>query len=100
MTERACPANDDKPCRWWQCVENSICIGAQAMTVRKRRSFHIDVPPVTDDDLIEGQKVAEALAENFPNEMNSHKGRLFLQCKLMVAALVRDIRLNGEEQSR
>lgn len=68
------------------------------MTQRsRRRSFHIDAEPVTDDDLIEGQKIAEALADTFPNEMNSHKGRLFLQLKIMVAALVRDIRIaNGE----
>ena len=63
----------------------------------QRRPRHREpyVPAVSDDDLIEGQKIAEALAESFPNEMNSHKGRLFLQCKILVAALVRDLRLNG-----
>lgn len=49
-------------------------------------------PPVSEDDLIEGQKIAEALAERFPHEMNSHKGRLFALCKIMVAALARDMR--------
>jgi hypothetical protein len=47
---------------------------------------------VSDDDLIEGQKIAEALADDFPHEMNSHKGLLFAHCKLAVAALVRDLR--------
>lgn len=66
------------------------------MTDPRTATFFDSTPPVTEDDLIEGQKIAESLAERFPHEMNSHKGRLFLQLKLMVAALVRDIRLNGE----
>lgn len=66
------------------------------MTKPRRASYFEDFPPCSEDDLIEGQKIAEALAERFPHEMNSHKGRLFLQLKIMVAALVRDMRLNGE----
>ena len=58
----------------------------------KPRRIFPSADPVSDDDLIEGQKIAEALAERFPNEMNSHKGLLFLQLKMMVAALARDLR--------
>lgn len=64
------------------------------MTKRRRMPTAL---PVSDDDLIEGQKIAEALAERFPHEMNSHKGLLFVQLKMMVAALVRDLRADGEE---
>ncbi len=48
--------------------------------------------PVSDDDMIEGQKIAEAMAERYPNEINSHKGRLFRCLVVMVAALSRDKR--------
>lgn len=63
---------------------------------QRRRAAHPYVPPCSDDDMIEGQKVAEAMAEQFPHEMNSHKGRLFRLLVVMVAGVARDIRLNGE----
>ena len=65
---------------------------------RKSSPREANVEPVSNDDLIEGQKIAEALAETFPHEMNSHKGLLFLQCKMEVAALVRDMRLKQESK--
>lgn len=54
--------------------------------------------PLSDDDMIEGQKIAEAMAEQFPHEMNSHKGRLFRLLVIMVAALARDMRLRLGER--
>jgi hypothetical protein len=48
--------------------------------------------PLSPEDLIEGQKVAEAMAERFPNEINSHSGRLFALLKIEVATAVRDLR--------